>query len=293
MKKPFSLMLVIAAIAAILCSCGNSVDYAGDIKQEIVPSKRAEYNYALDEQQKSPTDESAVEQKLIKRFSVELESLKYDESKSSLENLVKDYGGYFSSSTESTYKNSGRYGRYSIRIPSSSVDGFIAALDSVGNVLQKSLSTDDVTESYYSTKSKLEAFILQEERILDMMSKAEDLDTMMKLEDKLASIRASISELDYKMQYYDKAVDYSFVELSLDEVIEYTEEEDDSFWSDLKYALSETFVVFAKFIKGLVVALVWVLPFAIFFGVIAAIVIVRTIKKKKRSGKKSDDDTKE
>lgn len=285
MKKNFSLLLVIAVIAAVLCSCGDQ--YADRLAEDQVPSKKVELNSLTE----SLSDKSSVEQKLIKRYSIYLESLKYDESKSALEALVKEYGGYFSSSNESAYQNSGRYGRYSIRIPSAKVDNFVGELSSVGNITRKSLDSDDVTESYYSTKSKLESLKLQEERILAMIEQAKDLDTLIKLEDKLASIRSSISELDYTMQYYDKAVDYSFVELSLDEVIEYTEDEDDSFWSDLKYALSQTFVVFAKAVRGFLIAVVWILPFVIFFGIIAVIVIVIEVKRRKKSKKKNDGDT--
>ena len=63
-----------------------------------------------------------------------------------------------------------------------------------------------MTESYYSYQSRLDALALQEQRILDMMAKADSLDYLIKLEDKLSQIRSEINELNYRLKYYDKSV---------------------------------------------------------------------------------------
>ena len=213
---------------------------------------------------------------------------------------MESYGGYFSSSSEEGGKiysggnRSSRYGKFTIRIPAAKLDEFISELGGKGNVISSNLSTEDVTDSYYTYQSRLDALALQEERILAMMEKADSLDYLIKLEDKLSSIRSEINEINYKIKYYDKSVDYSYVNISLSEVIEYTEVKEDTFLSRLGNAVKNTFVVFANVLGEILIVFVWIAPFAI-VGVIIAVVAIALTKrkrKKKAANSKSDTETK-
>ena len=151
-----------------------------------------------------------------------------------------------------------------------------------------------MTESYYSYQSRLDALALQEQRILDMMAKADSLDYLIKLEDKLSQIRSEINELNYRLKYYDKSVNYSYVTVNLREVIEYTEEPENTFVSRLGNALKNTFVVFGTVLGEILIIAVWILPFALSSGAVAIITVlaVKHGQKKKRSAKTDDTEQK-
>lgn len=295
MKKLSALIIALFLAAALLCSC------ASNSKTDSVPGNG---NYSggsgyYDEissdspKQDGQKDTSSPEQKLIKRYRVTLETTEYDRTRSEISALVEGYGGYFSSSSENGGNTSGgrrssRYGEFTIRIPAEKLDEFISELGGKGNVISSNLTTDDVTESYYSYQSRLDALALQEQRILDMMEKADSLDYLIKLEDKLSQIRSEINELNYQLKYYDKSVDYSYVTVNLREVVEYTEEPENNFISRLGNAVKNTFVVFGEVLGEILIGIVWILPFALAAGAVALIIVISV---KRRKNKKLSEKT--
>ena len=308
MKKLTASLIALLFVVLALCSCGANkaaeglyYDRGGYSKSDgnyaaVSESNPSEFkNESATEVYESPKDES-VSQKLIKRYRFVIESKKYDESKSALEALVAKYNGYFSSSSESVRKNSyadARYGTFQIRVPGDKVDGFASEAKNLGNVTSSTLNTEDITESYYSLKSQLESLAVQEERVLAMIEKANDLNTLIKLEDKLTSIRSQITQINYKIKYYDNSVDYSYVTVELTEVIEYTEvKEEVTFWTRLGDAVSNTFVVFGNVVGEILIGLIWILPFALVLGAVAVIAIVVTKKNRKKKAAKESEENK-
>ena len=287
MKKILASAIALLLLVALLCSCGGKNASDGFGKGEESGSGYYDEISSDPPKQDSSNDPSSPEQKLIKRYRVTLETTEYDRTRSEISALVESYGGYFSSSSErgggtSSGRRSSRYGEFTVRIPAEKLDEFISELGGKGNVISSNLITDDVTESYYSYQSRLDALALQEQRILDMMKKADSLDYLIKLEDKLSQIRSEINELNYKLKYYDKSVDYSYATISLCEVIEYTEESDVTFISRLGNAVKKTFVVVGKVVGELLIAIVWLFPFALVCGIIAFIVVISVKRRKKK-----------
>ena len=276
MKKILASAIALLLLVALLCSCGGKNASDGFGKGEESGSGYYDEISSDPPKQDSSNDPSSPEQKLIKRYRVTLETTEYDRTRSEISALVESYGGYFSG------RRSSRYGEFTVRIPAEKLDEFISELGGKGNVISSNLITDDVTESYYSYQSRLDALALQEQRILDMMKKADSLDYLIKLEDKLSQIRSEINELNYKLKYYDKSVDYSYATISLCEVIEYTEESDVTFISRLGNAVKKTFVVFGKVVGELLIAIVWLFPFALVCGIIAFIVVISVKRRKKK-----------
>lgn len=287
MKKILASAIALLLLVALLCSCGGKNASDGFGKGEESGSGYYDEISSDPPKQDSSNDPSSPEQKLIKRYRVTLETTEYDRTRSEISALVESYCGYFSSSSErgggtSSGRRSSRYGEFTVRIPAEKLDEFISELGGKGNVISSNLTTDDITESYYSYQSRLDALALQEQRILDMMKKADSLDYLIKLEDKLSQIRSEINELNYKLKYYDKSVDYSYATISLCEVIEYTEESDVTFISRLGNAVKKTFVVFGKVVGELLIAIVWLFPFALVCGIIAFIVVISVKRRKKK-----------
>jgi hypothetical protein len=115
-----------------------------------------------------------------------------------------------------------------------------------------------------------------------MMEKTDSLEYLIQLEDKLSEIRSEINNINYQLKYYDKSVDYSYVYLSISEVIEYQEVEEPTFFSRLGKALSGTFVTFANVLGEIFIVFIWVFPFLLFGGAIAVIITLAEKKNRKK-----------
>ena len=152
------------------------------------------------------------------------------------------------------------------------------------------LTTEDITESYYGIRSQLDSLVIQEQKLNAMLEKASSLSEMITLDDKLTAVRAQINELNYKLQNMDKSVDYSYVYIGLNEVIEYQSEEK-TYWQKLGKAVSDSFENFVDVLGALLIALVWIAPFALVGGFVAAIFIFIVIRRTKKNNDRNNNQT--
>jgi hypothetical protein len=118
------------------------------------------------------------------------------------------------------------------------------------------------------------------------MDEATNYNYLLELDDKLTSIRAQINNISKQIQIYDKSVALSFVYITLDEVVEYTEisETSPSFGKRIADAFTGTFENFVKFCQEFILAIIWMLPAIIIGGGVTAISIplIRRRDKKRR-----------
>lgn len=284
MKKIISLTIVLLMAVCMLASCG-----ATSLDSDYVSSNGGNYNKSevyiessevVTDPSYAPDEETDYERKIIKTYNLTLETKNYDSAKNNVINTVSAMGGYIAESAEKdnvTYTGKkDRTATFTVRVPSAKADEFVDAVCENVSVLSKRLSTQDITTTYYDTEAQLESLVAQEERIEALMEKADSLDYLIQLDDKLTSIRSEINALNKRLQQYDKSVDMSYVYISLDEVVEYTEivDEDPTFGMRIKEAFSGTFENFVDFCEGFVIAIVWMLPVIIIAAIVVPVVII-------------------
>ncbi len=304
MKKIIALILSLLTVAALLCSCGASTP------AEVLPVNKnvagrdgfysaADEAIALEAEKKKNSEpiaeapantETEISRKIVKTFRVSIESLQYDETLTTIKQKVAEFGGYISDSTESGNINSSRHANFTVRVPAEKAEAFLATVGETGNVLSSSLSTDDITDSYYDVKSQLESLEKEEARLLELMEKADTLDYMLKIEDTLTNVRARITSLYYQIQLMDKSVDYSYVYLNVSEVKEYQPSEEPTFWNKIGDALSGAIDVFGSVVQFILLVLAWIWPFLLLAGVILVLIFVIEKKKAKKKSEKNDSE---
>jgi hypothetical protein len=280
MKKIFVLFLFLAMITVFLTSCG-----AESRMDEATLNK----GYASEEDTSGTVTEDAKEiddtRKIIKTYNLSLETKSFDKDTLLIVSEAEAMGGYVASSSVSgNHLSSDRYSsrsaNYTVRIPASALDSYIEAISSVCNVYSSSLTTEDVTDSYYGIQSQLESLVIQERKLTEMLESAKTLQDMIIIDDKLTSVRAEINALNYRLQSMDKSVNYSYVYIRLNEVHEYHEEEP-SYFEELGDAFVGSIRNFVDVLGNIVIVLIWVLP----FGIVAAAIVLLIIFLERRSRK--------
>lgn len=276
MKKTsiFSLAIIIVLLALGFSSCGYSESrkgydiesYSGNIGDAAL--YKSELSYTV-----NSSDE--VEQKLVVNSTVRCESKQFDESLEAIKKSVSELDGYIKSSKY--YDNSSRFNKRTVslvaRIPSEKYQSFDDAVSSAASVTYRDSSISDITESYYSVKSKYESLLIQEERLLAMLEKADTLADMLVIEDKLAEVRGNIQNYETTLRTYDNKVSYATVEVTLAEVETYTETSP-SFGERIKTAFSDSWADFADGAKDFAVWFVETFPTLIILAVIVLIIIL-------------------
>ena len=240
--------------------------------------------------------------KIIYTASVSIETTEFDKAVAALENQVQKIGGFVESSNvtgDTQYNSDGtttvvnRWAYYTVRIPCDHFESFLHETEGFGNVTSTSRDAQNVTSAYTDYEARLSSLNTQEERLLDMLAKSEDVETLIALEQRLSDVRYEIESIERNLRNYDMQIKYSTVNLDLREVEVYTPTVSvrRTFGQKLADSLSDGWNGFTRGIQNVILGLASALPALILLAVIIAAVIV-CIKKarKKRKAKKAAQD---
>lgn len=245
-------------------------------------------------------DESVADftDKIIYSANVSLQSTEFDKAVASLDQMIAAMGGFVESSNiygDTRYNDDGtthivnRWAYYTARVPAKQFEAFLTQTSGIGNVISTSRNAENVTSQYTDYEARLSSLNTQEERLLAMLEKAEDVDTLVALEARLGDVRYEIEFIERNLRNLDMQISYSTVSIELQEVEVYTPTVavTRTFGEKLSDALSDGWWSFTRtfqsFFLGLAEALPGLILFAVFV-VVVVIVVKRTIKKSK--GKK-------
>ena len=162
--------------------------------------------------------------KMIYRGYLYLESTGFDAAVSGLEQLVAEMGGYFESSELNNYSPY-RTAYYVVRVPSAQYQPFCNRVGQLAQVNSQRHTTENVSEAYYDTESRLITQRTKLERLQELLAKADVMEDIITLESAIAETELQIERLTGTLRKYDALVDYATVEINLEEVYELTEQE--------------------------------------------------------------------
>lgn len=256
---------------------GNQIASAGTDADEA-----ASYGGANDGS--APADMS---EKIIYNSQVTLETTEFDDTLEKVAALVRELGGYMESTSisGSNYNsiargNAGtRSAYYEIRIPSANFSQLNSDLSALGNVPYNRTYTENITTQYYDVQSRLNAYKVQEDRLLEMLAIAETVEDMLSIQQQLTEVQYEIDSLTGTLRYYDNQVNYSTVDLTVEEVREYTPSPTVTltYWERMRQEFGESLRSTGRFFTEsflwLVTSLPWLIPLAA--GVTAVIWLLR------------------
>ena len=162
--------------------------------------------------------------KMIYRGYLYLESTGFDAAVSGLEQLVAQMGGYFESSELNNYSPY-RTAYYVVRVPSAQYQPFCGKVGELAQVNSQRHTTENVSEAYYDTESRLVTQRTKLERLQELLAKADVMEDIITLETAIAETELQIERLTGTLRKYDALVDYATVEINLEEVYELSEQE--------------------------------------------------------------------
>lgn len=242
-----------------------------------------------------------LEEKLVYRCNLELETLDYAGTMTSIKEAIAQYGGVIQSEneTDSSYdwyyadyhKTQGTMRNYiEIRVPSKNYDSFVSALDGVGKITSKSASIDNISQQYYDTTTQIEALQIQEKNLLEMLEQCTTIEEMITVQDRLTSVQYDISRLQTSKRYMDVDVAYSYVNISIEEVMEFRAEEEpvkkNTFADRLKNTIKSTASGFLMFLEVLLFLFIRLFPYLVIVGIIVFFALRKTMKKRREEKKR-------
>lgn len=206
-------ILISLAIVLIL-----SLSFGGCAKQSesVAPQGMTEYDSSMEYSENSGAKADDMEEvsnrKIILNIDASIRVNNIAKSITDIENMTKASGGY----VKSSYLNENN-GNVSLMIPTSKVDGFVLDLNSIGKILRKNTSTEDVTDRYFDTEIRIKNLETEIEIMRKLLQKdgwkiSEILEIereIRRLIDELEILKAQITNMDRRIQFSQLNISFS------------------------------------------------------------------------------------
>ncbi len=283
MKK--QILACFLAILMLLCmtACGSASD--GQISGNYEPPKE-ELSDGISSLEGTTVSSEETTRKIVKNGSLSLESTDFPAAVAEIDAAVEAVGGYIQSSRVSGAEGE-RYASYVVRVPQAQFEAFFAKCATKSTVLQKITNSKDITEQYSSVKSHLNALRTQEQRLIELLAQAPNVDAILQIEKELADVRYQIETYQTALNRYDAQVTFSEIDITLNEVTR-AGASDSSFFARIGNALSGSIHAFGNFLEGSLVVLIYLAPFLAVAAVVVIVIFIVHKRKRNRQSPKQE-----
>ena len=298
MKRLLSVSLVLLMLIGLLAGCGAASKdamtegAAPEAAPEAAPMAPMEEGIVTDSASGTDNGGTAMptDQKLIRTVYMDAETQDMSSLLAWMDGRVAALGGYYEQ--KSVYRRGSRddgsfyhSGDFMIRIPAENLDQFVSLVGEQANVTSTSESTENVTLTYISTASRVEALETEQKRLLELLENAETMEDLLTIEKRLTEVRWELENYASQLRVLDNQVNYSTIHLNIWEVDKPTVVTERTVWQKIGDGFSENA---GDMWDGLVNFFVWVVtvipylvPLALIAGAIVLVLKLTIFRKKK------------
>ena len=300
MKKITSIPVAFIIVSLLLAGCGAGSSSADRNAKYAEPEMYADEAYEYEEGEawdydaapaeakstgaasgEAPSDAEILSnsnRKLIKTVNLNVETREFDSLVANVMDRINSLGGYAESTDISgnSYNSGGstRSAFIVARIPATKLDSFVDRIEDESNITSKNESASDVTLQYADVEAHKESLKIEQQRLNDLLEQADSLENIIELENRLTEVRYEIESYESRLRTMNNQVEYSTVNLSIQEVKEYTPEpvEELTFGQRISRGFAESCENAWEAIQDFIVGFISMLPMLLVILVILAVI---------------------
>ena len=301
-KKILSLTLSLLLVAAMFAGCSAQSEATKDVYYNGSVAEDSALDYGFTADQSKPgaagtaqTTQIALpeNQKLITTVHMQAETEDLDATLAYTEERIAELGGYLEA--QKLYNGSNyssrrfRNASLTIRIPAENLNRFVDRIGDSVNIVSKNVTTENVTLTYISVESRITALQTEQTRLLELLAKADTMDDLLTIESRLTDVRTELERYTSQLRVLDNQISYSTVNLTIEEVKEYTQvTEPETFWDRISTGFVQSLKGLGTFFKELVIFLIVSLPYLVLIAGVVVIVVVLIKRKRRKTHKKPE-----
>lgn len=277
----------------------QSMDYATDASVEYTSNAGfgSSENAKAEQGGEYTSEQSQTGRKIIRSANVELETKEFDKTVNIITEKTNFLGGYIESSSISggrpvnkdDFRN--RVASFKLRIPEKSFEQLLLDFNDIGNVINIRRGGDDITSQYFDTEARLKSLTIQEERLLEILKKADTVKDIIELERELSNVRYQIESYTGTLRKWDNLVSFSTIDVMVYEVRELKEPEPVTLGDRIVNGFKKSVKGIVNLGKELLVAVAVLLPVIFVLSIVGLVVfyIVKKVVRRKKKKIKNDE----
>ena len=174
--------------------------------------------------------------------------------------LAEDAGGFVAHSQSAGVDTEIDRVDLRLRVPADRFDTVMSALRNEGELLSEAVTGEDVTDQYTDLMAQLRSHKALEERLLDILSRSDAVEDLLKVEEHLVRVRTQIERLEGQRQLLENRVRFATIEVGIYSPIQHRDRDAESTSSVLGRALDDAYELAVFCLAGLIRVVGFLLP---------------------------------
>ncbi len=277
-RHTVAVVALVALVALAGCSglggTGNGGD--GAIEQESAGDGAGDANAPDSDSDGEASDAQQLQtrqRQLIRTAEIRLRVNDTERASERVRELAADRGGFVSDSSRAVEERRGETVRtetITVRVPSEEFGPTVAEVESLGEVRSADTRSEDVTDQLVDIEARLENLRAERDRLRELYDRANDTEDVLAVQRELSDVQEEIERLEARQAALERDVALATVTVRLSE--EPPEPPASTAWYDtgLVAAFLSSVSGVATTVRALAVAVAYLAPYAVVFGVPAA-----------------------
>lgn len=135
-----------------------------------------------------------------------------------LVSLADRFGGTVLASDATTADDGSTSGTLTLRVPAEDFDDLLVAVGRVGEIEQRSITSEDVSDEFVDLEARLRHNRAQERFYLSLLDEAEDVDDAIAVQQQVDSIQETIERLEGRLRFLEERTTFSRLTVEVVEV---------------------------------------------------------------------------
>ena len=218
----------------------------------------------------------SFDRKIVRNADLQLETANPDEVQHKIEAIAESTGGFVVESQQSmnTLKAANRDTiAMFIRVPAAK---FVESVSDIRNaadrVISENIKGDDVTEEFIDVEARLKAQKALEQQFMEIMKRAHSVEDALSVQSQLADVRGEIEKVEGRKRFLENQSSMSTIKIRLQTTAAIAASSE-GLNRRLTDSLRRGTDVAMSFILGLVTVIIAILPFTVFVGLPAFLII--------------------
>lgn len=215
-------------------------------------------------------------QKLIYTADVSLDTTDFQKSVDALRALMADCDAFAEYENEWTYGSLElRILNVTLRVPAENYDKLMSGMDGIeGTVTNRSSQVTNITREYADNEAIIEGLEIQEDRLLEMMEKAETIEEMILVEERLSEVQIELNRARTSRENMDSDVSLSTVSVTVNEVRYGTTTAQTGYLERVGNAFADMWDSLVEGVGDFGIGLIYAIP-----GIVVVVVIVLLVRR--------------
>jgi len=240
MKKAFLGFLTIFIVLAAFTGCASSAQRSsgdsalGNMQPGYAPKSEADGSSYDDGNGAGAAAPADFEKKLVKTADVVIEAKDVIDTYRDILDFAKENGGYEFSQKTNIRENNTTIEAI-IKITPENLDKFINFAGTKGELISSSVDSEDITDSYYDSKIRLESLRGQLEKYREFLANAQNIDEIIRIQSQIDNLISEIEIMEGRLSKWDKLVAESTVRFVITQKADPSLKRRDINWNTLSF----------------------------------------------------------